>query len=474
MTLRPTTLRKSLLLPQLVLAAAIAAYVFGWWLPSSLAEAEARHLRLVERHLETVEQDLIPLILGNQLGIIHENLTAVMAKNPDWTALRLTDSRGRLLYPLRSQRTPPPTPAADLRSLSQPIVLLGTPVGTLVAEIDVGPALAQQRHSLDALAGMIMALLGTMLAATVLTLELAVIRPLRHLAAAARALARREFDTALPPAGRDEMGALVSSFAAMRGDLRRFQGDLLAEIAMRRDSEARLRDTVDRLAESNSELERFAHIASHDLREPLRTMISFSQLLERHFAARLDGDAREYLDYIVASAKRMNLLIGGLLDYARADTRNAPFQPVDLGAVAAEACTVLRPEIEDRRATVQVGPLPTIRGNPTQMLQLFDNLLSNALKFARSEATPQITIAAADADDGTCEIVVADNGIGIEPEYLERIFVLYNRLHPGATYPGTGVGLAICKRIVERHGGRIWAESAPGEGTRIHVALPAG
>ena len=473
MTLRPTTLRKSLLLPQLVLAATVAAYVFGWWLPSSLAEAEAQHLRLVERHLETVEQDLIPLILGNQLDIIYGNLTAEMGQNPDWTDLRLTDARGRQLYPLRTVRRPPPAPAADLRTLSDPIVLLGSPVGTLTAEIDVGPALAQQRHGLDALAALITTLLGAMLAATLLSLELTVLRPLRKLATAALALARRRFDTALPPSGDDEMGALVTSFATMRDDLQRFQDELLAEITMRRDSEARLQDTVDRLAQSNSELEHFAHIASHDLREPLRTMISFSQLLERRFADMVRGDAREYLDFIIASARRMNLLVDGLLDYARADTRNTPFEAVDLGEVAAEACTVLRPEIEERQATLCLGALPTVMGNPTQMLQVFDNLLSNALKFGPREGRPQIAVETLPAVDGMREVVFCDNGIGIEPEYLEQIFVLYNRLHPGTTYPGAGVGLAICKRIVERHGGRIWAESVPGEGTRVHVTLPA-
>ena len=226
------------------------------------------------------------------------------------------------------------------------------------------------------------------------------------------------------------------------------------------------------LKRSNAELEQFAYVASHDLQEPLRTIAGYTQLLQRRFAHKLDKEATEYIDFAVGGVKRMQALICDLLTYSRVSSRSDAFVPVDLNEVMKQVLSNLEYAIDEAQALVQVNPLPELPGDPVQLTQLLQNLLSNALKF-RYEGRPVEVRIAAQRDGVFWRITVQDNGIGIAAEHSEKIFVIFQRINGQERYSGTGIGLAICKRVVERHGGVIWVESTPGLGTSCHFTLLA-
>lgn len=222
------------------------------------------------------------------------------------------------------------------------------------------------------------------------------------------------------------------------------------------------------LERSNHALQEFAYVASHDLQEPLRSVASFTQLLRKRYGAHLDADANEFIDFAVDGAVRMQQLIDDILAYSRVTTHGRPLEPVDLNESASRALANLRFTIEERGAGVRVAPLPRVLGDPVQLAQLLQNLLGNALKYGG--APPQVSVSAA-REGEVWRVCVADNGIGIAPEYHERIFRIFQRLHTRAEYGGTGIGLAICKGIVERHGGHIWVESQAGRGATFCFTL---
>ena len=232
-----------------------------------------------------------------------------------------------------------------------------------------------------------------------------------------------------------------------------------------------LKQAIAALKRSNRELEQFAYVASHDLQEPLRMVSSFTQLLAKRYQGKLDKDADEFIAYIVAGAKRMQALINDLLTYSRVDTRGKSFEPIDSEAVFDQAIANLRVAIEEGEAVITHDPLPSLIADDSQIVQLFQNLLGNAIKFHGKEP-PRIHVSAKQKGN---EWVFSfrDNGIGIAPEYFDRIFIIFQRLHGREEYPGTGTGLAICKKIVERHGGRIWVESAPSKGSTFYFTIPA-
>jgi PAS domain S-box-containing protein len=254
-------------------------------------------------------------------------------------------------------------------------------------------------------------------------------------------------------------------------------GNQIGQLMARRQAEGDLREAHEELsrraqdlARSNAELEQFAYVASHDLQEPLRMVSSYTQLLLRRYSKLFDDDAREFMSYIVDGAARMKQLIEDLLAYSRVGTRGRDPEPTEAEGALEQALANLRAAIESSGAAVTHDPLPTVRADASQLTQLFQNLVGNALKFRGAEA-PRIHVGAAEKD---AEVVlsVRDNGIGIDPQYFERIFVIFQRLHSKAEYEGTGIGLAICKKIVDRHGGRIWVESQPGRGSTFYCTLP--
>ena len=249
---------------------------------------------------------------------------------------------------------------------------------------------------------------------------------------------------------------------------------LSADVTERQQSESRLRQTLADLERSNRDLEQFAYVASHDLQEPLRMVASYTDLLASRIANRLDDDEREFLSYATDGAHRMERMIDGLLEFSRVATRNEPSVAVATAEALDEALALLRGAIRDSGAEISRGELPAVQGTRPQIVQLFQNLLGNAIKFRRPHAAPRIAIGAVPAEDqaGFWRFSVADDGIGIEARHIPRLFVIFQRLHGRHEYPGSGLGLALCKRIVERYGGRIGIDSQAGEGTTVWFTLP--
>ncbi|QRK11694.1 PAS domain S-box protein [Archangium violaceum] len=228
-----------------------------------------------------------------------------------------------------------------------------------------------------------------------------------------------------------------------------------------------------RLEQSNRELESFAYVASHDLQEPLRKIQTFGERLKTTAAAALSPEGRDYIERMQNAAGRMRRLIDDLLSFSRVSSNAQPFAQVDLSVIAREVLGDLETRIEQSGAQVSLGELPTLEADAMQMRQLIQNLVGNALKFRREGVTPLISLhGTVDAQTQRCELVVQDNGIGFEQKYADRIFNVFQRLHGRGQYEGTGIGLAICRKIVERHNGSIGARSTPGEGTSFNVMMP--
>jgi len=242
------------------------------------------------------------------------------------------------------------------------------------------------------------------------------------------------------------------------------------DISARKAAEEALRAAHDELARSNSELEQFAYVASHDLQEPLRMVASYTQLLGKRYAGKLEGDAKEFMAYIVDGAGRMKQLIEDLLAYSRVGTRGKEFRPVKLDTVVGRARVSLRAALDETGGELTNDPLPEVVGDDMQLFQLMQNLAGNALKF-HGAAPPRVHVSAVEKEREYV-ISVQDNGIGIDPQYFERIFMVFQRLHDKGEYPGTGIGLAICKKVVDRHGGHLWVESQPGKGSCFKFSLP--
>ncbi|HUB61368.1 MAG TPA: ATP-binding protein [Puia sp.] len=242
----------------------------------------------------------------------------------------------------------------------------------------------------------------------------------------------------------------------LNGDLHRLNADLQR-------LNADLGKRAEELAASNAELERFAYVASHDLQEPLRMVSSFLQLLQKKYGSQLDDKAGQYIYYAVDGAERMKALIMDLLEYSRLGRAKEGFDWVDCGEVMTEVSEVFREQVAAARAKLEIGRLPRVWGDKVQMTRLFQNLLSNALKYAGKE--PPVIRITAEEQPAYWEFRVADNGIMIDPQFFDKVFVIFQRLHNKNEYSGTGIGLAICKKIVERHGGKIWVESGPDAGS---------
>jgi PAS domain S-box-containing protein len=248
--------------------------------------------------------------------------------------------------------------------------------------------------------------------------------------------------------------------------------ELQVEIEGHRITEEELRSTAEELTRSNQELEQFAYVASHDLQEPLRTIASSVKLLEKWYGDKLGPEADTFIGYAVSGTKHMQELIQDLLAYSRVTTRGAVFAPTECDAIVTEALNNLKVAIEDSGATITRDSLPTVKGDGGQLVQLFQNLIGNALKF-RGERLPEVHIGTTcDSTNNEWQFFVRDNGIGFDMKYAEKIFVIFQQLHTIEEYPGTGMGLAICKKIVERHGGRIWVESELGRGSTFYFTLP--
>ncbi|HEY3115165.1 MAG TPA: ATP-binding protein [Chloroflexota bacterium] len=344
-------------------------------------------------------------------------------------------------------------------------------------------------------APILMALLLALLALLVATPVAAVLvartisGPLVHLTRVATSIQSGDLSARASVKRWDEIGTLASQFNEMAAALAtrtsqlRAWGDELDAVNrelsdLNRTLERRVAErTADleaqsrELARSNADLEQFAYVASHDLQEPLRVVASYAQLIGRRYKGQLDENADRFIGHLVDAAARMQQLINDLLAYSRLGTRGAEFQAVDLEEVFEHVTSNLAAAIAETETEVTHDPLPTVNGDAVQLSRVFQNLIANAIKFRRPEA-PEIHVGAERAN-GDWQLSVRDNGLGIDPGYFDRIFIIFQRLHGADEYPGSGMGLAISKRIVERHGGRIWVESTPAEGSCFYFTIPA-
>ena len=592
-------LHQKLLLPLVAVFVAVLGYFYLAWIPRLRADAEADFQASISHHLDSVSEILVPLLLTSQLDVVHENMAALLSGNPDWQALVVTDREGRTVFPFRDAPLPQAGAGQVFFTIERPVQLGVMHLGRLSVIIDRTAALERQNQRFFELGAAFAGFAFVMLALALLVMEGAVLRPLRQLARASRALAARNFDAPLPAAGGDEVGELVEAFASMRtarkqaeatlaqrqheaemarqerelilsapqegicgldvdgrltfmnpaarhllgwegeegvgtylhenchhhhadgtdypptdcpmyktladGQPREVAGEVywrkdgssfpveysvaamrrgdaitgavvvFRDITQRQAIEQALRQKTEALERSNTELEQFAYVASHDLREPLRMVTSYVSLLERRYGDKLDQDGHEFIAFARDGAERMNRLILDLLEYSRIGRIAPPKEMVSLRTIVDDALRPLQIEIDTLGAAVRVDPglddLPRIFGCRDELSRMAQNLIQNALKYHHPERPPQVDVRGRLDGDGVV-LSVADNGIGIDPQYFERIFMIFQRLHTRGQYPGTGIGLAICKRIAEQHGGRIAVDSAPGLGSTFHVRLP--
>jgi light-regulated signal transduction histidine kinase (bacteriophytochrome) len=265
---------------------------------------------------------------------------------------------------------------------------------------------------------------------------------------AANAIGKGHFDTPVVPRSKEDV--LGNAIVEMKASLEKYTSELKS---------------------SNEELERFAYVASHDLQEPLRMVSSFLHLIEKKMEPRLDAATSQYISFAVDGAERMKALIQDLLEYSRVGTNKDSFRDVDCNEIVRTVTSYFNlPVSESNARIITIGRLPVIKAVPAQLLQLFQNLVGNALKY-RSELPPEIEIRCADSG-GFWRFTVKDNGIGIDPRFYEKIFIIFQRLHNKTEYSGTGIGLSICKKIVEKHGGTIGVESEPGKGSTFYFTIP--
>ncbi|MDT0531677.1 ATP-binding protein [Micromonospora sp. DSM 115977] len=291
-----------------------------------------------------------------------------------------------------------------------------------------------------------------------------VLRPLDRLGASVRQVAGGDFRHRLRPDGPADIARLTSDVETMRRTV------VEAWERSQHDRDA-LEQQAAELRRSNEDLEQFAYVASHDLQEPLRKVASFCQMLERRYADQLDDRARQYIGFAVDGASRMQELINDLLTFSRIGRVYGELREVDLAEVFAQAESNLSRAVDESGATITRDPLPTVRGEPTLLTMLWQNLLGNAVKFRSPDRAPLIRVTVTDTPQDW-SFAVEDNGIGIDPRYAEKIFVIFQRLHPRGTYPGTGIGLAVCKKVVEFHGGTLSLDEAYRDGTRFVFTMP--
>jgi signal transduction histidine kinase len=361
-------------------------------------------------------------------------------------------------------RGPLPDAAVGKAAFDRVRAATGTLVGRLSAERDAARAAVDAAAITVKVVGLlVVVLLAVGLAGLLRWLRRVVVRPTERLAAEVREVAGGDLQRHVTVRGPREISALARDVEAMR---RALVSEMVTIEAARVELEVAGRE----LERSNSDLEQFAYVASHDLQEPLRKVTSFCQLLQRRYGGELDERADQYIDFAVDGAKRMQVLINDLLAFSRVGRTDAKAEILDAGELLDRATENLGGALEESGGAITRDPLPHVRAEPALLATVFQNLLGNALKF-RGEEAPRVHVSAV-RDGDRWLLRFADNGLGIEQEYADRIFTIFQRLHARSAYPGTGIGLAMCRRIVEHHGGAIWLEHTEPPGATFVVALP--
>jgi signal transduction histidine kinase len=342
----------------------------------------------------------------------------------------------------------------------------------LVAKIDTREAFADVTN-LRNLVLVILVIVFVLSGIMAFSLAQSISLPIKTLMKGAEIIGNGNLDYKVGTNLKDEIGQLSRSFDKMTHDLKETtasRDELNKEMAERKKAEEALRGTADDLARSNKDLEQFAYVASHDLQEPLRAVSGFVGLLKKQYRDKLNAEAIEYIDLSVEGAERMQTLIHDLLTFSRVGTRGGAFVAMNMKDALDNALKNLQVAISETETLVTCDAMPVVTADATQMTQLLQNLIANAIKF-HGPSRPEIHIGAERKNDQWV-VSVRDNGIGIEPRYYDRIFLIFQRLHTRTQFKGTGIGLAVCKKIVERHGGAIWVESKPGEGSTFYLTIP--
>jgi len=450
--------------PEKGLVAVIAASLDLSWVSAMAGKldlAEGSTLTVVDRHGMVLVRYSVPETHQNFVGqkIDSGRRGSRLNRGLDFSWVGEGLDKVRRLYTA--------TPLTRTGGLADAYVVLGVPVQ--VAYAQANRMLGQNLLFLGLVAALALGAAWT-------GGDFFILRHVRALVSAARRMSAGDL-SARSGVSHDpgEVGQLARSFDEMAVALeQRVQELQLTEAelkALNEELEQRVLDRTMELKRSNEDLEQFAYVASHDLQEPLRMVNNYLQLLRQRYKDKLDGSANDFIGFALDGAKRMHELIQDLLTYSRVGTHGKEFLPVDCTEAFERAVANLSLAIDETGARIFRQPLPVINGDLVQLTQLFQNLIGNAIKF-RGEGHPEIRIAA-ERKDSEWELTVADNGIGIAEQDFQRIFVVFQRLHSREKYPGTGIGLAVCKKIVERHGGRIWVESRLGRGTTFHIILPA-
>ncbi|MGD0699700.1 MAG: ATP-binding protein [Trebonia sp.] len=407
----------------------------------------------------------------SQLRQLMPRLPAASTTDLEQTLAEANDWRTRYADPTikQIQATGKPAVSPDILAGKAEFDALRVRFGTF--EADISAARGQALGSLDQASTelhvvlLVIAIgLALVVAGLAVVLRATAIRPVHLLAAEARRVADGDFGHEVAQRGPAEIRGLAADVNTMRERI-------LRELSAVREANEALAARAAELQRSNAELEQFAYVASHDLQEPLRKVTSFCQLLQRRYGGQLDERADQYIEFAVDGAKRMQVLINDLLAFSRVGRSAADLGPVACDAALAAATANLSAQIGQAGAMIEAGPLPVVRAQLTLMTVVLQNLLSNALKF-RGERPPRIVVTA-ERDGAFWSFSVTDNGIGIEPQYADRVFLIFQRLHDRAAYPGTGIGLAMCRKIIEYFGGRIWLDTGVGDGARFCFTVPA-
>lgn len=464
------SLRSKLLLPLLLLGLLIGAYLYGYWIPRILINDEASHLRAVDQHLDSVAESLIPLLLGSQLDIVHENLNALKKRNPAWVDFKLINPEGQQLYPLASSASlPAPIVSPDVRALQKKISYLNIDLGTLIVQVNLAPSLANTKQEIREITYILLGVLALLMLTIISAVEIMVRKPVHQLSDAATRLAKMEFDTPLPKAGSDEIGELVSSFSSMRYDLQNNHASLLFEISERKDAEDELRQLNETLEQrvsaevaSNRDKDHLliqqsrlaamgemVHNIAHQWRQPLNSLgLIISNILDDF---KFKTMTQETLEHDAASARRlierMSTTIDDFRDFFRPDREKLSF---DVAESIQEAIFIIEASLKSNHIEFSADVAPGFKANgfPGQYGQAVLNLLVNA-KEAILETHPadgRMRVALRQ-EGGYAVLCVEDNGGGIAQDILPRLFDPYFTTKD----QGTGIGLYMAKMIIERN-----------------------
>ena len=468
------SLRVKVFLPLLLAIALLAAYIYALWIPRVLADEEGAYRNSVGRHLDSVAEGLVPLLLGKQLDAVYGNLDALLEKNAEWVGIRLIDQKGRLLYPLVASAPASPKDRQGVRTVTQEIRYLDEKLAAMELTVDFTPRLNEIREGTKALIYTLLAVLLLILFANGLILDFIGRKPIRLLADASQRLATGDFDMPLPKPGNDEVGILVNSFAGMRDAVRTHtqrlseaNEQLKREIAERKQAEEALRRAQEDLVrqEKLSILGQMSGSVGHELRNPLGVMSNAVYFLKTVHAD-ADETTKEYLDIIGAEIANSQRIITDLLDFARTTPpRRVTVAAGELVRQSLERCSI--PEHVKVEVAVEVPEeLSMLNVDPLQMGQVLTNFIVNGVQAMPNGGSLRLATRLVSGKE--TEISVTDTGDGISPENRKKLFQPLFTTKP----KGIGLGLVVCKNLVEANGGRIEVESEPGKGTTFAVLFP--